>query len=544
MSGLRIVSWNLRTFGDPAPSEEALREMADLMLATLGDVICIQEVQSGDKIEREIGVAINPAVIALLEQLLGFLRARDPNADWQLRVSGINNSEKAKSMRDAYAFFWKTRPALSQFVHEQAVQLVSCLQNPVILRQPDEDHFPGRRPGMIVLAVTGAPDDLPVPLKVISRHAATPCNTISKANKGPSSGKALCQLGSLAEIGGWVMVDRTRGRECREPEMRQPLPKVDTVFVGDCNFSMEKGKAKTVYYNLTKAYQPCVSTLEPKNIVKTTYSTNPEKPFENPSSYDNIFVLRDHAGFKSSFNFTGASGAFDFIADLAETLADEFPIKAFARETAWYVVFREKYKKQNSWHGISDHLPVWADFNLVAGTPATAAIKPTCGDSNNCLFHAVFGVMNAATGQFTDLHAALHRTEFANAIEGLTSATVGPVRSDLLAAMLEFFHARPPIAELLTRLISNPGLDPFNLDIFPLFPKLLDQYVQSIHGGRMLLWHEAAMLAMSRQQNIRLWSVSDGAYHSHDLSGGPNAAPAAFHSIYHFGLHFFRYDPN
>ena len=82
-------------------------------------------------------------------------------------------------MRDAYVFLWKRTPSTSRAAHDDPAHAINLFLSPVILQQPGfYDRFPGRRPGMIVLGVKADAGARTVPFKVVSLHAATPCNAI------------------------------------------------------------------------------------------------------------------------------------------------------------------------------------------------------------------------------------------------------------------------------------------------------------------------------------------------------------------------------
>ncbi len=536
MCNLRFLSWNLRTFGAPIPPDSALRDIARLMLVSLADVIAIQEVQIGRDTTGQIGSDISPDVTELLQNLCGLLRDADPDAGWVFMVSGINNSDRARSMSDAYAFFWKCYPAASKFAHADPVQKISCLQSPVIIRRQGTDLL-GRRPGMIVLDVTAKADVAPVAVNVVSWHAPTPCNQIAK-NGAPSSGRGIIDLGSIPEVGGWVMVDRTGGHAVAKPEPGAPLPFVDTIVLGDFNYKMDAPKADIVYYNLLNTYQPCIST--PDKIVTTTYSSDPTKPFKNPSSYDNIFALKPHGKFLPSLSFTGQSGALDFIRMEAEQLGRAAEIAYYPTETAWYVIFIDQYKRQYAKDGISDHLPVWADFKLGQGVPGgTSNARPTSGAGNNCAFHAL-GALDAASGMYVDPDAAQHRNDLANwilaAIDPGDLARLQAIQDDLVRTLIDAYSANPQAIAFLNLCLDATAQD---LAQSADFKTLVEAYIAVLRNTRMLTWHELAMLAQQLGITIRLWNSDSGEYRFRDLNAGH-----AVTETYHFGVHFFRYIPN
>ena len=100
MTTLRILSWNLRTFGDPCPVEPALCGMVEIMLQSEADVICIQEVQSGYGPKAKVGIndPIAQHVVSALDAILVKLIAADPRARWTLSYSALNNSHQSKTV--------------------------------------------------------------------------------------------------------------------------------------------------------------------------------------------------------------------------------------------------------------------------------------------------------------------------------------------------------------------------------------------------------------------------------------------------------------
>ncbi|MBA4045603.1 MAG: hypothetical protein C0471_14460 [Erythrobacter sp.] len=532
MKKLRIVSWNLRTFGDPIPPDVVLRNIAAIILDNLqADIVCLQEIQAGTDVTTTIDCPVSPAIVGALDSLLAKLRTADPNALWQYELSGVNNSAKAKTMRDAYAFFWKERPSRSANPHADAPALIGALSSPVILRQPDQDLFPGRRPGMITFEVTGEDSGLPVVFNLISWHAATPCNVIGKAKNGAISGRALMQLATLTEIGGVIRKDRSGGWGNYEWVEVNELPEIDTIFVGDCNFTMAASQADVVYHNLNTNYQPCVSTFN--NIVQTTYSADPSKPFSSSSSYDNIFALRGRIDFNASLTFAGTSGAFDFIAAEARKLGAQTQATYYADEAAWYVCYIDFYKRQHAYYGVSDHLPVFADFNIGVGSAQNQQIRPTSGANNNCLFHALFGVLFG--GVYVDPTASTRRTSLADWIANAIATNFVAIRQHVLAVMINEFQGVPLWLAAAQNLLSNPLLAP---TFYAYWGAMVASYIQGIRNGRMLWVDEAAMLAIAANMTIRLHFLNDGVYQEIDLNPGHGVT-----ELYHFGFHFFRYQP-
>ncbi|TMV92283.1 hypothetical protein FGG78_07755 [Thioclava sp. BHET1] len=535
MATLKIVSWNLRTFGDPIPPDVVLRQIAEILITHMqADIVCLQEIQAGVTTSGTIGSTVSPEITGALDALLAKLRALDPAGAWVYRLSGLNNSSRSKSMRDAYAYFFKTTPAASPHAHSDAPAQLAELQSPSILRVESGGQFPGRRPGLATFEVTASANAPPVPFNLISWHAATPCNTIGKAKNGSSSGRALMALAKLRDIGGDLRKDISGGHGITVLERVNPLPDIDTIFLGDCNYNMAASRADIVYENLTTHYQPCVSTFD--HVVTTTYSADPTKPLTGSSSYDNIFVLRAHDSFAPALQFANQSGAFDFIRFQAEQLGGAAEIKYFATEAAWYVCYIDQYKRQHAEYGISDHFPVWAEFTIGAGSTASRNIHATSGADNNCLFHAVFGALDD-NGIYVDPQAAAHRTTFANQLEASFAPTqFDTIRANVLSVMIEQYQDMPAWLAVAQNLLSNPLLDPTTV---PEWPAMVAQYLAPIRSGRMLFVHEAEILAQQQSVTLNLWRADGGNYQMLPLNPGQ----AQSRDIYHCALHFFRYTP-
>lgn len=540
MTSLRIASWNLRTFGDPLPMEVALREIARIIVEELkADIVCLQEIQCGAAVTPSIDCPIDPAIVQGLDMLLTLLRVGDPEGNWEYRVSGVNNSGRAGSMRDAYAFFWKVTPGASALSHANAPMLVTLIQGPNILRlwTRNGDIFPGRRPGMAAFEITSQADQPPVPLNLVTIHAATPCNTVGKAKNGVSSGRAIFALAKLPDIGGTLRTGTTGGYGYQWID-GAALPQVDTIFLGDCNYAMDASGAQDVYRNLTTNYQPCVSTFD--NPVRTTYSSNPTQPFSGVSSYDNIFVLRKHKDFTPSITFDGTAGAFDFIADQAKKLGGASGIRYFADDAAWYVCYLDNYRRQCNLPGISDHLPVVAQFDVGKGLADSQRVRPTSGTNNNCLFHATFGAPGM-DGCYVDDQAVDHRNTFVNyAHQAIATNFNGAVRTAILSTMINEFDQSPNWLDAAQYLLTDPTIDPLqDAALKPEWEGMATAYLQGILNGRMLYVHEAEMLAIFWNITLRLHFGGNGAMQVQTLNDGH-----AVTDIYHFGFHFFRFNPN
>lgn len=536
---LKVVSWNLRTFGAPTVPDSVLDYIADIIVDELNpDVVCLQEIQIGSQAGLYIDNPISPSIITQLDSLLAKLQTRQGLANWQYCISGTNSSDRAKSMTDAYAFYWKVTP--SQQSHVDAPHAITLLQGPTILRQEGGDHFPGRRPGLITLDVTREPSEAPVPFNLISWHAAVPCNTWGKTTtlkKGVSSGRAINALATLTDIGGGIQYKSPGSRDDYQFVNAYPLPNIDTLIVGDFNFSMAARDSDFVYKNLTTNYTPCVSTFD--NVVLTTYSPDPDKPFVGSSSYDNIFILKPHAGLQPGLSFSGNSGAYNFIAEAARLYDPVQPWTFSQMSNAWYVCYQNRYKRQYAVKGISDHLPVWADITVEQSSLGNSHIKATSGDDHNSMFHALLGasVLGINGPIYFDADAATHRQQFVDYLkQTLQLANLGPNRVAILSAMVDAFETWPDEKENVEFLLRNPDFDPTTASKWH---EMVETYLQGILGGRMLFVAELAVAAVWQNCSIKLWYTENGFY----ASGMLNPGQLDEREIYHAGLHFFHYQP-
>lgn len=533
MARLRILSWNIRTFGTHEPHPEDLRNIAEIIGNSQADIVCIQELMIGRDVVGEVGARISQQSLDIVQALAAALAGADPGADWVWACSGVD-SGIADHMRDAYAFLVKTAPATSKFAHAEAPDGITCLGWPVILRQPVADHFPGRRPGMLSVLVRAAKDVTLV--NVVSYHAPTPCNRFSK---GIGSGYGINALATLPEIGGGLQ--QSNGHAWRYVDQVMPLPQLDTVVVGDFNYTMDDYWANFTYCNLLTNYQACISA--PGNVHATTYAPDSTQGLRLISAYDNIFVLRAHDKFKPSLTFVGGS-VIDFIHDQAARLgaAIGFYPPDISTAAAWYVVHQDAYKNQHGVRGISDHAPVWAEFDVGGGGSTAAHIQPTGGANNNCLFNAVFGALDA--GVYIDPLAAAKRAALVNTLDGYRLAGVipadgamAPARAAILGSMLEDFAATPLAAAMLRHLIENPGVNPFTIAGFP--DDLFGGYMANIAGGRMMYVNEAQLLASIHDITIVLHRFDRGQYFEDTFNPG-RANPV---HIFHQALHFSRWIP-
>lgn len=523
MPTLRILSWNLRTFGSAFVSASKLQKIADIMMASQADVLCVQEVMIGGGVTGEVGAPISAGSIALVNALGARLQAGDPGGGWRCAVSGVD-SGVSDHMRDAHAFFWKTLPAKSKGAHADPVDAIELLVDPVILRQEGTDNFPGRRPGMVMLGVTTGKNWFP--FNLVSYHAPTPCNRFSK---GVGSGYGINSLATLPEIGGGMQYGT--GWSWSYVDSGVPLPQIDTIVAGDFNYSMDQTWAEFTYQNLLTNYQPCVSN--PKEVVYTTYGPSATEAFRLVSAYDNIFALKPHKAFTPTLTYAKSSTAIDFILQDSKLLGEAIG-EFWATQAAWFVIHRDLYNRQHAVEGLSDHLPVWADFTVGVGSATAARILPTAGSNNNCLFHAVFGAVD--NGFYVDAQAALHRTALATTLTGYNTALAFPsadVRRAILSAMVNDFDAYPAALTQLQVLLANT-VNPFT---DPGFQAFYLQYIANILGGRMLYVHEVELIALVHALTIDLSFVDRGQIRT--VTFNPGQAQTV--TIYHQALHFSRW---
>ncbi len=525
------MSWNLRTFGSQEIRADDYRRIVDIILNSNADVVCIQEVQCGPYCPRELGANIDFSISWLLIMIRMKLAAGDPGAGWDSDVSGVNLAMTG-SMRDAYAFFWKKTPKSSKYAHSDPVNQIEKISSPVILRTPKSRSFPGRRPGMFSINVITAKSVTPV--NIVSYHALTPCNKF-KASKG--AGLGINKLAEFLEIGGEIVL-----RQAGYPlKPLNPLPQMDTIVLGDFNYCMTKSLATEVYKNLLTNYQPCINDPSEEEQRKTTYSADPSEPFKESSAYDNIFVLKKHDKFTPSLVFNDSTGVIDFIRDEAEKLGQAAGIQYWPTETAWYVIYKDTYKDQHAKYGLSDHLPVWSDFTVNDGSSSTTSsnILPTSGDNNNCLFHAVFGVLNPFTGMYVDGNARQNRTNLADALATYNAGNPFPnlnVQQAVLRAMYVSYEGYTEVTDKLAELIaSDGGINPFAQDWFA------NYYIGYLFGmriGRMMYVEEVELVAMHWNITINLYGINQGSYDYIQVNPGQGQTV----SIFHHGLHFNRYN--
>jgi endonuclease/exonuclease/phosphatase family metal-dependent hydrolase len=530
MARLRILSWNIRTFATHPPTEGDLRRIADIIVASQAGIVCIQELQIGTGVVGTVGAPIGIASTDAVAELRVMLDEIDPGGDWWSDSSGVN-SGISDHMRDAYAFIWKQTPVKSKSAHAEAPDQINDMAESVILRMMGKDTFPGRRPGMFTVNVHVG--TAVVPVNIISYHAQTPVNRFSK---GKGSGYGINSLALLPEIGGGMQ--KGTGRSWSYEDEVTPLPQIDTVVVGDFNYSMDQKWAQFTYNNLLSNYQACVS--DPSKVVYTTYAPSGQQALRLVSSYDNIFVLRKHSTFTPYLAYA-ASGAIDFIKQESIKLGTAIGFRDFGTEAAWYVIHQDMYKKQHAVRGLSDHLPVWAEFTLGAADATARHIQPTSGANFNCLLHAVFGA--PVNGMYVDAAAATHRTNMVTLLTGYrtgraipSAGRLAPLRAAILSAMINDFDDRPVTVGQLRLLLQNTT-NPFDVEGFD---EAFGEYIGNINDGRMLYVHEAEVLACQQDIPLTLHYMDRGQYRTTTFCAG-GQQPAVH--IYHQALHFFRWTP-
>jgi endonuclease/exonuclease/phosphatase family metal-dependent hydrolase len=529
---LRILSWNIRTFGTYTPNAEDMRRIASIITNSQADIVCIQELMIGNGVIGQVGARISDQSLNIVRDLGTALGTADPNAGWSGAVSGVN-SGISDHMRDAYAFVWKSKPANSANVHAQPVDTITNLGDVVILRQVGTDNFPGRRPGMLTLSVQAGTTVTPV--NVISYHAPTPCNRFSK---GIGSGVGINALASLPEVGGglWSSNGHVWTYETDETD----LPQIDTVVLGDFNFSMDQNQAASTYQNLLTNYQGCVSS--PDSVVYTTYAPSGMDALRLVSAYDNLFVLKAHAQFAPALTFA-QSGSIDFIADAAKQLGDAIGFLPndldLGKITAWYVIHQDQYKRQHAQRGLSDHIPVWADLTVAAGGATASHIQPTVSADNNSLLHAVFGT--AVNGVYTDTTAAQRRTNLVTQLASYATnkafpsgGNLGQIRPAVLLSMLAVFGSNPVVNTGLNLALANTGINPFTDQDFT---NLYGLYLATITQGRPFAVSEAAVVALALNATINVNSIERGQYVTATINPGAQTTATIFRQA----LQFYRW---
>jgi hypothetical protein len=357
MATLRVVSWNLRTYGAPDPLPAYQDIIMRSILQMQADIVCIQEIQVGNNVGPTIGTPISPRMAEHLQYLCQILRENDTGGNWFMVYSGTNKGRDVSQpkMTDAYAFFIKTTPSQSTYSRRNSLRGIalsaSAPVNPKIL---EWNGFPSRRPGMLYLTVNSGKQTTNI--NIASFHACTPPN-INYAVRRPAAGRAIMLLNRLDDIGGFDgYIPNSQKRT--HPV---PLPDVNTLVVGDFNFSVNNPNQVTPFpydefTNSGQDYSMCVGGAA--NPVLTTYSPKYQDPIRKVSSYDNIFVLQN-SEVTNPLTPSGTGDTFDYISAFTPQLMATYPdINTPAK------AYNFLYKRQYGETGLSDHLPVYRDFTL------------------------------------------------------------------------------------------------------------------------------------------------------------------------------------
>ncbi|MFT4664157.1 MAG: hypothetical protein ACI9XB_001100 [Gammaproteobacteria bacterium] len=535
------MSWNLRTLGLYALVADDTNRIAQIIYNSQTDIACIQEVQCGTTCPFTLGAKISQAIINILVGIKDRLNTLEGKEEWSFEVSGVNSDEHGH-MRDAYAFFWKNYPILTKNPHADAVFQIQSINAPEILT--DVDSFPGRRPGLFTVNVSDISNGSITPVNIISYHSLIPCN-IYGTYKSPASGKGTDKLSNFAQVGGGSLISRGSGpnRWSYNANGGAPLPQMDTIVLGDFNYDMSKGltskpSVNQIYQNFSTNYRPCINELGAVQRT-TTYSSDPTRPLAGASAYDNIFVLKNHPNFKAALTFSKNSDVIDFIKAEARTLGQLASITYYPTETAWYVIYKTVYKSQYSKSGISDHLPVWAEFDIApgSGTTTSARIKPTSFLNYDELFHAVFGVFTTLFKWYYDANAATHRNAVATYLKKFDSTHPfsPPIRKAVITTMLTLYGDDIAISLILKLLLAYDD-DPFKSSDY--FPQLYLNYIDNIEAGRKMLVSEVVILAHQAQATISLWEIANGRYQKETFNGGTSITV----NIFHAANKFYRYD--
>lgn len=348
MPNLKVMSWNLRTFGsNTLPNDIAL--IADIIRQSNADIVCIQEVQIGVGNRNRIGTPVSPAIIANLNSLHAALNGLTVGSTWSYRVTGANQGTNERGhMRDAYAYFWLNTPsgvasktASFQSITNTFTDIVDISFNPNL-------RWPGRRPGVGVFHLWTSPM-ASLNLNIVSLHANTPPN-------GPLAAASIEYLSKLPGVGGSYPGAAAINY--------LPSPNTNTLVVGDFNYIVNGYYFP--YHSLMNVSAPNLVNGYIMNIgnpgapVLTTYSPVPANPPNLVSSYDNIFSL-SNAPYTPAVNTVpvGAGIHIDFIAARINAL-----MAVPGPGLPLYIAYKLLYKDQHTPDGASDHLPVCQDFQI------------------------------------------------------------------------------------------------------------------------------------------------------------------------------------
>lgn len=535
MAKLRVISWNLRTLGTHNFTADMVQRITAIILNGQIDIFCIQEIQVGIGIGVKIGDAISATSLAAVQALVDDLNSIDSGGVWQVSISGADKS-KGTSMRDAYGFIWKGLPSRSGFRHDEPLDGITLIGGPDIL---NHYRFPGRRPGMATFNLIAGAETVPV--NIVSYHALTPTNILYGNINGkrvPGAGMGVMSLAYLDEIGGCM--PKGNGYNWDNIVDVKPLPNIDTIVLGDFNYSMTASCASVVYHNLITNYQVCIGSLT--SPVLTTYSSDAMQALRLTSAYDNIFVLKPHKTFVPALTFSRGD-VHDFIKEEAEAVGSVIDVTQFATEMAWFMVFNTLYRRQHAKMGLSDHLPVWAEFTLgTSRSVSSSSILSTSPYQNNCLFHAAFGAPGT-TGVYFDANAQARRQHIADTLTGWGNAGTlmtqpARIRQAIWQSMLVWFDGLMAVTNVLAQTVGNDLFDPTTDPNFALW---FTSYANGITNGRMMYANEIELVGNLFDVTIALSTFTPD--RSGYITSTYNPGAAATVNIFHQFLHFNRFNP-
>jgi endonuclease/exonuclease/phosphatase family metal-dependent hydrolase len=325
MPNLRVMTWNLRTFGSNTLPNDIDR-IGEIIHTSGADIVCIQEVQIGALAGKKRGrdVDISPNIYQCLNDLRTVLNnlILPLGANWKYRVTGGNRGRQLEGngMRDAYAFFYLTNPSA---VPGHTLTSIDA-ERPAILDSSAWSGF--RRPGRIHCSIDSGGTTHNV--DIISIHGGTPANSIASS----------WTTRNLVEFAGGNFTNQVTGVVTK----MYPPPTNQTIVLGDFNYTPDHGKGydglKDTYYTLRYA-GPGGTTYSP-------IASNP--PTRTGNIYDNILPMNVMT------LPPGGATAIDFIANRIFS----YLALGFSVSQAFYML----YKRQHKPGGVSDHLPVYQDF--------------------------------------------------------------------------------------------------------------------------------------------------------------------------------------
>jgi endonuclease/exonuclease/phosphatase family metal-dependent hydrolase len=341
------MSWNLRTYGSVEKTADELRVIAETILNSRADIVCIQELMHGTGIGTNIGTAISPVSVQRFDHLFQELVILDAPSNWAGACTGRNAGRSQTHSADAYGFLWKRNPgaALSNFRHALPAMTIGLLPAlPNNARILILAGFPNRRPGQLVLTIQGgaAAGVVPPPLSLslISFHATTPTNLYVGAERVnapgmranfrifPAAGTAIRRLNEFPAV------------------VPAAPPVVNTIVLGDFNFDLSSTRnPPNPYDSLTGiGYNMRINN----HAVKTTYRPDGAAADRFVSSYDNIFDIGPNLQFVA-----GSGNPIDFILQNQDPADMDQLLQAHGR---WYGI--------QHGGGVSDHLPVVAEYDV------------------------------------------------------------------------------------------------------------------------------------------------------------------------------------